>query len=87
MLVPLPICVAAMELPKWVIFASDATIYVLCGLALLLVSGLAAWREHGRRRRRHIDRVPLLPWRDIGALSLFAGLVLCAFGLMGMLKG
>ncbi|KLE33224.1 hypothetical protein AAW01_04495 [Aurantiacibacter gangjinensis] len=76
-----------MALPEWYIFASDAAVYILCGVALLLVSGLAAWRDHRRRQRKNIDRVPLLPWRDIGALSLFGGLILCAFGAMGLLTG
>lgn len=73
--------------PDWFTFASDATIYALWGGGLLLVSALAAWRDHRRKTRRDINRVPLLPWRDIGALSLFAGLALLAFAMVGWLQG
>jgi hypothetical protein len=75
-----------MKWPEFLLFASDATLAALAGGSLLLVS-LAAWLgEHRRRRRRNIDAVGLMPWRDIAALSLFAGLILLAMAVTGWLQ-
>lgn len=76
-----------MPLPDWIRFASDATLYALWAGALVLVSTISAWRDRQRRNRRDIDRVGLLPWRDIGALTGFAGLALLAFAAVGWLGG
>ena len=76
-----------MHLPDFVLFASDATRYGLWGGGLLTVSAFATWREHRRRRRKDIDRVGLMPWRDMAALTGFAGLALMAFAGVGWLGG
>lgn len=76
-----------MHLPDWIRFASDATIYGLWGGGLLGLSAFCAWRDHRRKKRRDIERVGLMPWRDIGALSGFAGLALMAFAAVGWLGG
>ena len=78
---------ARMKLPDWLIFADDATVYGLWGGALVLLSALAALMDYRRRKRSDINRVGLLPWRDIGALSGFAGLALLSFAIVGWLGG
>ncbi|MFB0613267.1 hypothetical protein [Aurantiacibacter poecillastricola] len=76
-----------MQLPDWIRFANDATVYGLWGAALLSLSGFSAWRDYRRKKRHDIDRVGLLPWRDIGALTGFAGLALMAFACVGWIGG
>ena len=72
-----------MKLPSFLLFASDATIIALCGGALLAVSGVALWGERQRKKRRNIDAVGLMPWRDIAAITLFGGMVLLAMAISG----
>lgn len=67
-------------MPRFLLLASDATLAALIGACLLVVSLLCALGERQRRRRRDIDRVGLMPWRDLAAFSLFAGLILLAMG-------
>lgn len=76
-----------MHLPDFILFASDATLYGLWGGALLALSAFASWRDYRRKRRTDIDRVGVMPWRDLGALSGFAGLALMAFAAVGWLRG
>ena len=74
-------------LPDAILFASDATRYVMVGAALLAVSALAMWRDRRRAKRRDMDRVGIMPWRDIAALTTMGGLIVLAFGLMGWIRG
>lgn len=76
-----------MHLPDFITFASDATLYGLWGGGLLTISALSALGEQRRRRRKDIDRVGLMPWRDVAALTGFAGLALMAFASVGWLTG
>ncbi|MBH5323029.1 hypothetical protein [Aurantiacibacter sediminis] len=76
-----------MHWPDLIIFASDATRYVIAGAMLLTLSAVSALGDRRRSRRKHPDAVGIMPWRDIGALSLFAGLALCAFGVVGWIRG
>ncbi|RPF72375.1 hypothetical protein [Aurantiacibacter spongiae] len=76
-----------MHEPDFILFASDATIYGLFGMGLLVLSLVCAIGDRRRRNRRHIDRVGIMPWRDLGALTGFAGLVLLAFAATGWLAG
>ncbi len=76
-----------MHWPHFLLLASDATRYLVAGGALLALSAIALLGERRRERRKHIDAVGIMPWRDISALSSFAGLALLAFGTIGWLKG
>ena len=78
---------AAMHGPDWLLFASDATLYMVAGAAMLALSGLAMWGDRRRTQRKNVDDVGIMPWRDIAALSSFAGLALLAFGAVGWLAG
>ena len=76
-----------MTWPAFLLLTSDATRYVLAGACLLVLSALAAMGDRRRARRKNPDAVGIMPWRDIGALSLFAGLILCGFGVVGWIRG
>ena len=76
-----------MHMPEWLLFASDATRFGLWGGGLLLLSALAVWGDRRRARRSDVDAVGVMPWRDIAALSGFAGLALLAFAATGWIKG
>ena len=78
---------AAMKALHFLRFASDATILALIAGGVLAISALAAWRDVRRRRRRNIDAVGIMPWRDIAAISSIAGFVLLAMAVMGWIKG
>jgi len=78
---------AAMSLLHFLRFASDATITGLIAGAVLALSVLALWGDARRRRRREIDAVGLMPWRDIAALTSIAGFVLLAMAVMGWIRG
>jgi hypothetical protein len=69
--------------PDFIRFASGATVAGLWGAALLLVSFLAMVGDLRRHRRRHIDSVGWVPWRDLSALTAFAGLVLMVMAASG----
>jgi hypothetical protein len=69
--------------PDFIRFASEATITALWGGALLLLSFFAMIGDLRRRRRRNIDSVGWVPWRDVSALTAFAGLVLIAMAASG----
>jgi hypothetical protein len=73
--------------PDFIRFASEATMLGLWGGGLLLVSIVAAIGDWRRRRRRHIDAVGWVPWRDLSAVTAFAGLVLLAMAASGWVKG
>lgn len=76
-----------MHWPHFLVFASDAARYMIAGGVLLAISAVAFLGDRRRMRRTAIDDVGLMPWRDIAALSTFAGLALLAYGGVGLLKG
>lgn len=76
--------IAAMSsLPDFIRFASEATILGIWAGALLAISIGTAIGDWRRRRRRHIDAVGWVPWRDLSAVTAFAGLVLLAMAVSG----
>ena len=75
-----------MHWPDFITFASDATRYAMAGAGLLTLSALSIWGEKRRMKRSDADAVGFMPWRDIAALSTFAGLALLAFGVTGWLS-
>jgi len=67
--------------PRFLLFASDATLLGLSGAALLALAFLAWLGERRRKRRISIDAVGWVPWTTVAFLSFFAGLVLLAVAL------
>lgn len=72
-------------LPEFIRFASQATLFGLWGAAMLAVALIAFFGDRRRMKRRKIDAVGWMPWRDVAALSLFAGFVLLAVAVTGWL--
>ena len=72
-------------LPDFIRFASEATVFGLWGGAMLVVAAIAFIGDRRRMRRKRIDAVGWMPWRDVAALSLFAGFVLLAVAATGWL--
>ena len=72
--------------PDFIRFASEATIACLWGGALLLLSLLAMLGDRRRRRRTDINAVGWVPWRDLSALTAFAGFVMLAMAVSGWIK-
>jgi len=77
----------AMEEPRFLMFASDATLAAVAGGALLLLAIVSAVAERRRLRRRHIDAVGFMPWTTVSFLSVFPGVVLLAMAVKGWLAG
>lgn len=76
-----------MHEPDFLLFASDATLIGIVGLALLLIS-LAAWLgERKRHRRQAIDAVGWMPWTTLSVLTAFCGTLLLAIAAMGWIRG
>ena len=71
--------------PDFIRFASEATVFGLWGGGMLLLSLTAFIGDRRRMRRKRIDAVGWMPWRDVAALSLFAGFVLLAVAVTGWL--
>ncbi len=67
-------------------FASEATIAGLWGGALLALSLLAMLGDRRRRHRTDINAVGWVPWRDLSALTAFAGLVMLAMAASEWVK-
>lgn len=76
-----------MHWPDFITFASDATRFALWGAGLLTLSLLAALGDRRRARRKHVDDVGIMPWRDIAALTGFPALVLLGLAAIGWLQG
>ncbi|MXO58615.1 hypothetical protein GRI89_03545 [Altererythrobacter salegens] len=76
-----------MKLPDFIRFASDATIFAMWGGGLLLLSLVAFLGDRRRMKRTSIDAVGWVPWRDLSALTLFAGMVLMAVAVSGWMGG
>lgn len=54
-----------MKLPDVILFASDAELLGLAGVALLVLAGLASLMERRRMRRAALHHVGWMPWTGI----------------------
>ena len=78
---------AAMRVPDFILFASDATLVGLFGGALLMVALLALFAEHRRNRRKQADAVGCMPWTLIFLSSAVSGSGLMIVAIKGWFGG
>jgi hypothetical protein len=64
-------------------FASDATFAALWGGGLLLVAGFAMWADVRRTKRKHPDKVGLMPWTSIFFVAALLGVALITLAIKG----
>ncbi len=76
-----------MHEPRFLLFASDATLVGIVGLALLLIAAGALVADRRRLRRRQIDAVGWVPWTPVFLVTAFAGVTLMALAVKGWLGG
>lgn len=76
-----------MHEPRFLLFASDATLAGLVGGALLTFALVAMFAERRRLRRKHIDAVGFVPWTALFLVCAFAGVSLLALAIKGWMAG
>lgn len=64
-------------------FASDATLFGIWGITLLLFAGVTMWAESRRIKRKAIDRVGWMPWTKLFFVSALVGLTLLVMAIAG----
>lgn len=82
-----PYIVRDMKLPDFLLFASDAKLVGLLGIALLLLAVFSLIADKRRGKRKKIDAVGFMPWTFVflGSAISGAGLLMVAF--KGLLAG
>ena len=73
--------------PRFLLFASDATLVALAGGALLFLALVALVAERRRLRRKRIDAVGFVPWTTLFVICAFVGISLLALAIKGWLAG
>lgn len=84
---PVAISRSAMHLHEFLIFASEAEIVGLWGMALLCGAAMALWGERRRMKRARIDRIGWVPWTNIFMTCAILGMGLLALAAKGILSG
>ena len=74
-----------MHEPRFLLFASDATLAGLIGGALLSIALIALIAERRRLRRKRIDAVGFVPWTALFLICAFVGVVLMTLAVKGWL--
>jgi hypothetical protein len=73
-----------MHEPAFLLFASDATLLGIAGIALIAMSFAAGLVERRQRRRRDADAVGCMPWTTLSVLAFMAGAALLALAAGGL---
>lgn len=73
--------------PHFVLFASDAALLALWGVAALVVAAFALVMERRRARRITIARIGWMPWTGIFLVCSVIGGALLAVAVPAMLQG
>jgi hypothetical protein len=76
-----------MKLPELVLFASNAELASVAGVAFLVLAGFTRSADRRRVRRQRIDRVGWVPWTGLFLVFTVIGLTLLALGVPGLIKG
>jgi hypothetical protein len=69
------------------LFASDAALLGVAGLACMLLSALAWLGQVRRQRRRDLDAVGVVPWTNLSLLFFAIGALALLLAGIGLLKG
>ncbi|MXO57506.1 hypothetical protein GRI36_11520 [Altererythrobacter gangjinensis] len=72
---------------KFVVFASEAKILGLWGLAMICIAAAALIAERRRNRVARIDRIGWVPWTAIFMFSAMIGAGLLALAAKGIAAG
>jgi ABC-type amino acid transport system permease subunit len=78
---------SGVEVPDFLLFASDATLLGLIAGTLLLIAAVAAFAERRRVRRKAIDAVGCVPWLTVFFLAFFPGVILMVLAIKGWITG
>lgn len=73
--------------PDFLLFASDADLLALWGLAFLVLAGVALAMERRRMKRARINRVGWVPWTGVFMACAVTGGGLIAVAMPGILQG
>ncbi|MFC3097250.1 hypothetical protein [Alteraurantiacibacter palmitatis] len=76
-----------LNLPAFILFASEATEVGLWAAAFLLLAAIALLADWRRARRRDIDRVGCVPWTPVFLASATIGAGLLLVAIKGWLGG
>ena len=74
-------------MPKFLTFASDATILAIWGAAFLLFALVSLFMERRRLKRARIDGVGWVPWTEMFLTCAVVGGGLLAVAVPGIIKG
>jgi len=73
-----------MHEPAFLLFASDATLLGIGGIALIVISFAAGLAERRQRKRREADALGCMPWTTLSVLAFMAGAALLALAAGGI---
>lgn len=59
-------------------FTDPATFLWTAAAVLFVLAAYAAWAEHRRSRRRHLDRVGWVPWNLVQVLAFLGSVIALA---------
>lgn len=76
-----------MDWPDFLLFASDATLVGVWGIALLALAALSLVAEYRRSRRRHVEAVGCMPWTALFIIAAVTGAGLLTMALRGWMAG
>ena len=72
-----------MTWPRFILFASDATLIALWAAGLLATAAFALFAEWRRARRPRVDAVGWMPWTALFLGCALAGLALLTLAIQG----
>lgn len=76
-----------MKLPEHLLFASNAELAALGGLAFLLLAAATRIADRRRLQRQSIDHVGWVPWTGLFLVLAMVGLTLLALGVPALIRG
>ena len=77
----------AMTEPDFLLFASDAEILALWGVALLVIAGFCSLMERRRLKRTQINQVGWVPWTGLFVMFAVFGGGMLAVSVPAIMQG